>query len=113
MIRNILFGAATLGLCIGPVSVGHAASKDDQKMMRLLAECVYVVRVAEGNGVKLNNPSSTWDQAMATISVKFGLDPSSYEAEARAKYKRRERVMGSGEALQKVIKIARDCDAQL
>lgn len=113
MIRSILFTAISASLCIAVPSVGHAASKEDQKIMRMVSECAYVVRVAEGNGISLNNPSSLWDQAKAATGVKLKLDPAQYDAEARAKYKKRERVMGASEAMQKVIQRARDCDAQL
>lgn len=113
MIRTILLSAAATGLCIGSASAGQAAGKEDQKMMRLTAECTYVVQIAEANGAKLNNPSSLWSQLKATVAVKFGFDPAPYDAEARAKYKKRERVMGAQEAMQKLMSRARECDAQL
>ncbi|KPF63427.1 hypothetical protein IP79_09475 [Porphyrobacter sp. AAP60] len=94
-------------------SASHAAGKEEQKIMQMVSECAYVVRIAEGNGVSLNNPSSTWDQAKAATAVKLQIDPARYDAEARAKYKKRERVMGAAETMQKVIQRARDCDAQL
>lgn len=112
MIRSALSIAAA-GLYISLASAGHAASKEDQKMMRLTSECAYVVTIAEGNGVTLNNSASTWDQLKAAAAVKLQLDPAPYDAEARAKYQKRERVMGSSEAMQKIIQRARDCDAQL
>lgn len=111
MIRSVLFTAISVSLCMGVPSVGHAASKEEQKLVRLLAECAYAVRVAEGNGVKLNNTSAMWDQALAGAGVKFAVDTARAQTEARLKFQKRERVMGSGDALRKVIEVARDCDA--
>lgn len=113
MIRAALSIAAAASLCASFASASHAAGKEEQKIMRMVSECAYVVRIAEGNGVRLNNPSSLWDQAKAATAVKLQLDPARYDAEARAKYQKRERVMGSAEALQKLIQRARDCDAEL
>jgi hypothetical protein len=111
MIRSVLFTAVSVSLCIGMPSLGHAASKEDQKLVRLLAECAYAVRTAEGNGVRLNNTSAMWDQALAGAGVKFEIDTARAQTEARLKFQKRERVMGSGEALRRVIDVARDCDA--
>ncbi|WP_158094335.1 hypothetical protein [Erythrobacter donghaensis] len=113
MIRSALFTVVSFSLCMSVPSAGAAASKDDEKMMRLVAECAYVVRVAEGNGVRLNNSAATWDQAKAGMGVKLQIDPARYDAEARAKYKVRERKLGSEQALRGLIQRARDCDAQL
>lgn len=113
MIRSVLFTAISASLCIGVPSVGHAASKEDKKNLRLLAECAYVVRIAQGNGVRLKGDSSMWDQVKANFAVQTQLDLATADAEARAKFKRRERTFGSEQALRDIIKIARDCDAQV
>lgn len=113
MLRSTCLNIAAFAVVASMPTASIAASKEDKKVMRLIAECAYVVKVAEGNGVKLRNSAAKWDQATAGAGLKLGIDPASYQAEARAKYKKRERVMGSGEALRKLIGRARDCDAQL
>lgn len=112
MLRAVLSALAVASLALSPVA-GSAASKQDQKIMRLLTQCAYVVKIAEGNGVKLRNSSAQWEQATANAAMQLKLDPKPYVEEARAKYKRRERVMGSGDAVRNMIQRARECDAQL
>lgn len=112
MTRTLALTLALAGLALSS-SGASAASKQDKKMMRLVAECAYVVSVAQGNGIKLRNSAATWEQATANAALQLKMDPVPYINEAKAKYKKRERVMGSGEAMRKLISRARDCDAQL
>lgn len=112
MTRTITLAFATASLALCPTGA-IAASKDDKKMMRLIAQCAYVVKIAEGNGVKLRNSSALWEQATANAAMQLKLDPAPFIEEAKAKYKKRERVMGSGDAVRNMIQRARDCDAQL
>jgi len=103
--------AAVLALAAAPPAL--AQSKQDKKMVKLVAECAYVTKMAEGNGAKLRNPAAMWEQALANVAMQMKIDPVPYINEARAKYKKRERVMGSGDAVRSMIKRAKDCDAQL
>ncbi|NCP13033.1 MAG: hypothetical protein GW858_02580 [Sphingomonadales bacterium] len=113
MIRSILFTAVSVSLCLGVPTVGHAASKEDQKNLRGLAECAYLVRIAEGNGVQLKTNSSMWDQAKANLAFQAQLDAARADEEARAKFKRRERVLGSEKVMQEIIRGARNCESQI
>lgn len=113
MIRSILFTAISVSLCAGVPSVGHAASKEDQKNLRGLAECAYLVRIAEGNGVSLKTNSSMWDQVKANFAFQTKLDLARADEEARAKFKRRERVLGSGKVMQEIIRGARNCEENI
>lgn len=113
MIRSILFTAISVSLCIGAPTAGFAATKEDKKNLRLLAECAYAVRIAEGNGIRLKGQASMWDQVKANFAVQTQLDLATADAEARAKFKRRERIMGSEDTMRELIRIARDCDAQV
>ncbi|MEM7689752.1 MAG: hypothetical protein AAF291_12090 [Pseudomonadota bacterium] len=112
MTRKLGLTLALVSLALSPTAV-HAASKQDKKMMKLIAQCAYVVKMAEGNGVKLRNSAATWEQATANVAMQLKLDPVPYINEARAKYKKRERVMGSGDAVRSMIARAKECDAQL
>lgn len=113
MTRSIVFTTTAAALCLASVTPLHAASKEEQKMMKLFAECAYVMKVAEGAGAKLRNSAAVFEQAKAGYAVKWQMDPANADAEARAKYKKRERVMGAQEAMKKLISRARECDAQL
>lgn len=112
MARVILSALAVTSLAVSP-TIASAASKEDQKLMRLLAECTYVVKMAEGNGTQLRNSAGTWEQALANIAMQKQIDPVPYIEEAKAKYKKRERVMGAGDTVRSMIQRAKDCDAQL
>lgn len=109
------FATAGLAVVIATTcaTAAFAASKEDKKVMKLLAECTYVVKMAEGNGVQLRNSSGQWEQATANFALQTKQDAKRHMEEARLKYKKRERVMGSGDAVRAMIQRARDCDAQL
>lgn len=99
-------------LTIAPSQV-NAQSKADIKMLKGGADCVYVVQVAEQNGVRLNNSAATWADLVSQAGQKMGVDTSAYIKEARAKYNARSRKMGAEDTLRKMISNARECDKGL
>lgn len=112
MMRSALI---TLGVAAAFVLPGAAAASDSEAemMMRLSAECHYVVRIAEGNGVRLKNSSAVWDQVKATVAEQTRMSTQRYDAEARAKWERRERNLGARDTMRRIADRARECDAQL
>lgn len=106
----LLLTAASLLLA---PSVTIAQSKDEKKMLRMVAECTYVVNIAEQNGVRLRNSAGSWREIQSNVSQQLNVDVTKYVTEAKAKYDKRARVMGADEALRKIAQRAQDCDAQL
>lgn len=110
MLRSTLIAAGIATLFAMP---GAAKAQDADYMMRMVSECAYVVRIAEGNGVQLKNSSATWDQVKAMIAEQTGLATRQFDQEARAKWETRQRRLGARDAMRRLADRARDCDAQL
>ena len=102
-------GAALLPLATPAIAGGPSP----KKMMEMSASCAYVVAIAEGNNVSLNYPSSDWLSVVQILQDRTGLDGEKAIETAKAKYKKRARVMGADEAFQYMIKRAQDCDREM
>lgn len=108
-----LFVAIAMTMMIGSPTTVAASNSEAKDALRLICECAYVVRIAEGNGVKLRNSSATWSQAKAAVAEQTGLNTQEFDQAARAKWERRQRVMGASDAMRRLADRARDCDKQL
>ena len=75
--------------------------------------CAYVVGVAEGSNVQLNYGSADWIGVVGILEQRTGLDGEKAINEARAKYKKRARVMGADEAYQYMLGRAQECDREM
>ncbi|MDN3646243.1 hypothetical protein QWY75_08520 [Pontixanthobacter aestiaquae] len=108
-----LFAAIAMTAILGAPTTAAASNSEAEDALRLICECAYVVRIAEGNGVKLRNSSAIWSQAKATVAEKTGLSTREYDELARAKWERRLRNLGARDAMRRIADRARDCDKQL
>ena len=105
-----LWLAAALGLVANPASARDPGAK---KLMQMAAGCAYVVGVAEGSNVQLNYGSADWIGVVGILEQRTGLDGEKAINEARAKYKKRARVMGADEAYQYMLGRAQECDREM
>lgn len=110
MIYRSVIATAVL-LAMGSPLQARDASPED--VMKATGECVYVVNVAEGNGLTLNYSSEQWAQVIGMFAERYKLDAKKYVDKAKAKYRKRARVMGADEALQHMLGRARSCDREL
>jgi hypothetical protein len=93
---------------------GQAQAKtSNEAVMRAAGECVYVVHVAESNGARLNHSAEQWAQVMQMFAERNKFDAKSYVDKAKAKYRKRSRVMGADEALSHMMQRAKACDKEL
>lgn len=92
-------------------SLAKQASPD--QIMQATGECVYIVNVAESNGSRLNHSSEKWAELLLTFSERYKLDAKKYVDKAKAKYRKRAKVLGADKALSDMLHTARTCDKQL
>lgn len=93
-----------------PVAAKEPAPKE---VARMMGDCTYVVNVAESNGVKLGHNSEDWAQWLVEYAEAHGFDAKKQVDAAKAKYRKRGRVLGADKALSDMIYNARECDKQL
>ncbi len=105
-----LLCAAALLIGANPVSAKDPSMK---KIMAMSAGCAYVTGVAEGSNVRLNYGSAAWLEIVGILEQKTGIDGENAIATAKAKYKKRARVMGADEAYQYMLSRAKDCDREM
>jgi len=105
----------TIGLiaAVGIPAVLAAKDPSPKKMMEMVADCAYVVGVAEGNGAKLNYTSADWLTIARLMEQKFGFNSDEAMKLARAKRERQARVMGADEAYQSMLRTAKSCDREM
>lgn len=105
---------AAAGAALLPItSPAIAGGPSPKQMMEMSAGCAYVVAIAEGNDVSLNYPSSDWLSIVQALQDRTGLDGEKAIQTAKAKYKKRARVMGADEAFQYMLKRAQECDREM
>lgn len=102
--------AAALLVLAAPVIAGGPSPK---KLMEWSAGCAYVVSIAEGNDVALNYGSQDWLAFVQILQDRTGLDGEKAILDAKAKYKKRARVMGADEAFRYMLGRAKDCDREM
>lgn len=107
--RFAVFAAVAAGL-VFPAAAKDPAPKD---VARMMGDCTYVVNVAELNGVSLNHSSEDWGQWLIKYAEAHGLDAKKQVDAAKAKYRKRGRVLGADKALNDMIYNARECDRQV
>ena len=97
------------------VAANPAGAKDPspKKLMEMSAGCTYVVSVAEGSNVRLNYGSADWLGIVRILEQRTGLDGEKAIELAKAKYKKRARVMGADEAYSYMLNRARECDREM
>lgn len=84
-----------------------------RKVAKMMGDCAYVVDVAESNGVQLNYKSQDWGQWLTRYAEENGFDAEQQVEMAKAKYRKRSRVLGADKTLSDMIANARKCDQQL
>lgn len=107
---RIFVGAAIAAALAVPAAAKEPAPKEVAKMM---GDCTYVVNVAELNGVKLSHKSEDWAQWLLKYAEANGFDAKKQVDAAKAKYRKRGKVLGADKALSDMIANARNCDKQL
>ncbi|MGI9377977.1 MAG: hypothetical protein ACR2PC_18115 [Tsuneonella suprasediminis] len=111
-IRKTICGAAMVAVAV--LVAGQAQAKaSNEAVMKATGECVYVVHVAESNGARLNHSSEQWAQVIHMFAERYKLDAKSYVDKAKAKYRKRSKVMGADEALSHMMQRAKACDKEL
>jgi hypothetical protein len=113
MLRLPAFTFAAVLIVTALPAETRAADSEAETMMRMVSECHYVVKIAEGNGVSLKNPSSLWEQLKYTVSERTGLSVGDYDTLARSKWERRQRSLGASDTMRRIADRAKECDAQL
>lgn len=106
---------AALCVAIAAVLAVPAAAKEPtpKEVAKMMGDCTYVVNVAESNGVRLSHKSEDWAQWLLDYAEANGLDAKKQVDAAKAKYRKRGKVLGADKALSDMIDNARECDKQL
>lgn len=84
-----------------------------QEVAKMMGDCVYVVNVAELNGVTLEHSSEQWAEWLISYAEANGIDAKKQVDAAKAKYRKRGKVLGADKALSDMIYNARECDKQV
>lgn len=101
---------AIAGIATSPLA---AKESENEKSMRQIAECGYVIYQVEREGVALEYGAEMWDSIVTQVSQGTGLEARPYLEMAEAKYKRIERNMGADYTFERLKERAKECNAQL
>ena len=104
---------ACLAAAAAAAAPAGAREPSARKVAKMMGDCAYVVNVAEANGVQLNHTSDDWGKWLSRYAEANGFDAERQVETARAKYRKRSRVLGADKALSDMIANARKCDQQL
>ncbi len=103
---------ATLAVCL---SLPAAAKKQPspKEVAAMMGDCVYVVNIAESNGVALGHSSEQWGEWLIAYANANGIDAKKQVDAAKAKYRKRGKVLGADKALNDMIYNARQCEKEV
>ncbi|OCC23562.1 hypothetical protein MB02_10300 [Croceicoccus estronivorus] len=89
------------------------AESEEEKIIRFAAECTYVTKTVEKEGIGLKHSGDEWLGMLSQVEQKAGIDALPYLNQAKAKYNRHAKKMGADWAFKRMISRARECDKQL
>lgn len=97
------------------LSLPAAAKKapTPKEVAAMMGDCVYVVNVAESNGVTLGHSSEQWGQWLINYANANGIDAKKQVDAAKARYRKRGKVLGADKALNDMIYNARKCEKEV
>ena len=109
------FRYTALATLVVSMSVPAAAKKEPtpKEVAAMMGDCVYVVNVAESNGVALGHSSEQWGEWLIAYAKANNIDAKKQVDSAKARYRKRGKVLGADKALSDMIFNARKCEKEV